>query len=107
MWEANFGTLALVQEGPLVWGTYDYHGGKLVGSLRDGKIYGYWWEDDDSPGAGPQGQWCGPCVLVLDGSSFQGTYGKHSRGESTFKQIDPSRTWTGTRRSGSFDPFGR
>jgi hypothetical protein len=37
VWETNFGKLTLMQEGPLVWGTY----------------------------------------------------GKHSRGESTFKQIDP------------------
>lgn len=104
-WETSFGTITLIQEGPLVWGSYTYHGGKLIGSISGGKFYGFWWEDDDSIGVGPDGAWCGPLVLVFDaaGTSFHGTYGKHSRGESTFWTMDPSRTWDGKRLSGTID----
>ncbi len=104
-WQTDFGTLTLVQEGPVVWGTYDYHGGRITGSMVGGKLYGFWWEDDDVTGAGPYGGWCGPCVFVFDaaGASFKGTYGKHSRGESTFWTIDPSRLWNGTRTGGTID----
>jgi hypothetical protein len=54
---------------------------------------------------GPYGAWCGPFVFVFDasGSSFKGNYGKHSRGESAYWKMDPARTWTGTRKSGSID----
>jgi hypothetical protein len=107
-WDTSFGTVKLVQEGPLVWGSYEeYHGGRMIGALRDGKLYGFWWEDDDTVGVGPDGKWCGPFVLVFDvtGSSFRGNYGKHSRGESTFTTMDPSRRWDGTKKSGSFEPF--
>lgn len=105
-WQSDFGTVTLVQEGPVVWGTYDYHGGRISGSMVGGKFYGFWWEDDDATGAGPYGAWCGPCVFVFDaaGTSFKGTYGKHSRGESTFWSIDPARVWNGTRTGGSIDP---
>jgi hypothetical protein len=104
-WQTDFGTVSLVQEGPVIWGTYDYHGGRITGSMVGGKFYGFWWEDDDATGAGPFGAWCGPCVFVFDpaGTSFKGTYGKHSRGESTFWQIDPARVWNGTLKSGSID----
>jgi hypothetical protein len=104
-WQTEFGTITLVQEGPMVWGTFDYHGGRIIGSMHAGKLYGYWWEDDDATGVGPYGAWCGPLVFVFDaaGSSFKGTYGKHSRGESAFWKMDPSRVWNGTRKSGSID----
>jgi hypothetical protein len=100
-WQTDFGTVTLVQEGPVIWGTYDYHGGRITGSMNGGKFYGFWWEDDDATGAAR----CGPCVFVFDavGTSFKGTYGKHSRGESTFWTIDPARLWNGTRTGGSID----
>ncbi len=108
VWDTTFGTLTLIQEGPFVWGTYNYHGGKVVGAMRDGKLYGFWWEDDDTTGVGPGGEWCGPFVLAFDGglSAFKGNYGKHSRGESNFWKMDPTRIWEGTRKSGSIAPYG-
>ncbi len=42
LWQTEFGTLAVVQEGPMVWGTFDYHGGRVIGSMHCGKLYGYW-----------------------------------------------------------------
>jgi hypothetical protein len=104
-WQTDFGTVTLVQDGPVVWGTYDTHGGRIIGAVHGRKFYGYWWEDDDTTGVGPYGAWCGPCVFVFDasGSTFTGTYGKHSRGESAFWKMDPSRVWNGTRKSGSID----
>lgn len=102
-WETNFGTLSLNQDGAFVWGTYNYAGGKVIGAVSQGVIYGFWWENDDATGAGPEGNWCGPFVMRVgaDGRSFQGIYDKASRGVKTFSAIHPSYTWTGTLRSGS------
>ena len=107
VWDTSFDRLTLEQEGPFVWGVYNYHGGKVIGAVLGGKLYGFWWEDDDTASVGPEGKWCGPFVLSFDPAvtQFTGTYGKSSRGESTFWKMDPSRMWTGKKITGSFDPF--
>jgi hypothetical protein len=41
LWQTKIRDLTLVQEGPMVWGTFDYHGGRVIGSMHGGKLYGY------------------------------------------------------------------
>lgn len=106
VWNTNFGEVTLRQEGPLVVGAYPYAGGKLIGGLSSGVLRGYWWENDDPVGCGPDGAWCGPVVLVFaaDGKSFYGYYDKASRGKATTAQIEGQYQWTGTLVSGAIQP---
>jgi trans-aconitate methyltransferase len=30
----------IAQEGPMVWGTFDYHGGRIIASMHAGQLYG-------------------------------------------------------------------
>jgi hypothetical protein len=106
-WETNFQTLTLAQEGAFISGTYAYHGGKVIGAIANGVIYGYWWEDDDTPGCGPDRAWCGPFVLYLsaDRQSFKGFYDKFSRGIARISQItNPKWQWNGTLTAGNIAP---
>jgi hypothetical protein len=108
-WDTDFGSMTLVQEGPLVWGTYEYHDGQVIGALQGGTLYGFWWEDDFEPGTGPGDQWCGPLIFTFDAkaSSFKGAWGAHENGVDSFAGIDGSQAWTGSRTAGTFDPAAR
>ena len=80
-WDTNFGPMTLVQEGPLVWGTYEYHDGQLIGAL----------------------------VFTFDAkaAAFKGAWGAYENGVDSFAGIDGSQAWTGSRSAGTFDPAGR
>jgi hypothetical protein len=102
VWDTTFGVVTLVQEGAFITGTYPYSEGKLIAAVCNGVIYGFWWENDDKTGCGPDNAWCGPFVLYLssDGKSFKGFYDKASRGITRISQVGSKWKWDGTLKSG-------
>jgi hypothetical protein len=104
VWETSFGTVTIIQEGPFISGTYPYASGKLIGAVSGGVFVGYWWENDDATGCGPEKAWCGPLTLRFaeDGKSFKGFYDKASRGTLSPSQVGPWYTWDGKLVSGNF-----
>lgn len=101
-WDTTFQRMHLSRVRDSLEGRYDYHGGTLSGSLKGREFEGWWREDDDTSECGPGGEWSGPLFLTFseDGKSFDGVYGKCSRGERDRGTIDPARRWTGRLASG-------
>jgi hypothetical protein len=97
-WDSNFNMIHIVQHGNQTFGSYEYSGGLLVGTLEGRILKGFWSENDDKTICGPKGQWSGPFVLEFssDGRSFKGRYGKCERGENSFDNLPADRTWSGT-----------
>ena len=68
--ETDWGTLSMVQTGDKVTGQYPHDKGKIDGTVADGVLYGYWYED---PSYAPPDD-AGQIVFVMnaDGKNFTG-----------------------------------
>ncbi len=105
VWDTTFGMVTLVQSGALITGTYPYSSGKIIAAISNGVICGFWWENDDKAGCGPENAWCGPFILYFspDGKSFKGFYDKASRGITKISQLGTAWKWDGTLKSGTIE----
>jgi hypothetical protein len=98
--ESSFGNLTFEQQGNKVTGSYDFCGGRLIGTADGRRLTGDWEEDPAACEAGevrsPTAETKGSFDFTLssDGSSFSGTW-RYASGEK-----DPGGdTWEGTRIS--------
>jgi len=86
--EANV-NMALVQSGSSVIGTYEYNGGKIVGTIQGDRLTGTWTEESSS----------GPFEFVItpDGKNFNGWY--VHQGDNLAEAMKQPPFWTGIRVS--------
>jgi len=98
-WDTNFGKVYLNVDAQQVSGHYDYSGGKIVGTFDGTTIKGWWSETDDSQNCGPNNSWSGPFIFKFshDKNKFEGSYGKCSRGETTFSSLPNRNMWYGSK----------
>ena len=70
-YDSSFRTLYLVQSGNAVRGEYpEWDNGRLDGTVKDGVLYAYWYEEPTYAPAQDAGQLI--CVLYPDGQGFRG-----------------------------------
>jgi len=67
-WKTNIVDLCLVQKGRKVTGAYRYKGGRIDGTVTDGRLDYTWIQEDGKTGKGY-------FVLSADGQSITGAYG--------------------------------
>lgn len=105
-WSSNFNRMHISQQGKAIEGTYEYAGGRIIGTLENRVFKGWWKEDDDARMCGPNNDWSGPAILTFsaDGSSFAGRYGKCLGGIRTFDDLaGRGGDWAGNLETGSVD----
>ena len=107
LWNTNWDTLSLTQNGPSITGRYIYYTeNKLIhGQIRgilDGNLLKGWWKQSDMP-CGLDSVWDGPFALLFDedGKLFIGDWGGCSE---TLEEMNPSdKTWNGTLLKGHLE----
>lgn len=105
-WDTDYDSMTLVEDGSSVAGTYGSGiNGMLTGTLQDNVFTGWWKEDENDSGCGPDDAWGGQVVFQFseDGTSFSGDWNYCSDTGA----LDPTATnWTGVFVSGSIDLTG-